>query len=278
MVKKNELKGANKVTQSHSLVEALHKATPLSLQESRIVLTAISTIQPRDTIFDSQRIPVRDLLKLFNLGETNHKVIEKACDELITKGVKIKDGKGWTNFPWFQKIKYHHGEGVVEFQFPNDLKPYLLELKKEKGFTSYKLENILQLSSPYSHRIYELCFKWQRAGGQEFELEHLKELVGATQKSYKVYGSFKQRVLIPAIQDVNKKTDITIDFEEIKESRKVVGIRFSVQPRKKEGLAEQTPKKSENGETNGVEQPQLPQRSKKPDFDPVEEFANFIKN
>lgn len=230
-----EIKGKNRVTQNHALVEALRDVHPLSLQESRIVLTAISTLQPSDTVFDSQRISVQDFLKLCDMPGTSHKVIKKACDSLFGKGVRImdEDGKGFTNYPWFQKIKYIPNEGVVEFQFPNDLHSFLLELKKEEGFTSYRLENILQLSSAYIQRIYEICFKWKHAGSCEYELQNLKDLIGAVEKSYGIYGSFKQRILNPAVEEINKKTDIKIDFEEIKQGRKVVSINFLIESKDK---------------------------------------------
>lgn len=244
-----EIKGENKVTQGNALVEALRDATPLSLQESRIVLTAISTLQPTDTVFDSQRISVQDLLKLFGITEKNHKLIEKACDSLFGKGIKIREGKSWTSYPWFQKIKYIHNEGVVEFQFPNDLQRYLLDLKKE--FTSYSLEHILRLSSPYYQRIYELCFKWEHAGSCQFELQHLKNMIGAVKKTYDSYGPFKQKILIPAIDEINEKTDIKIDFEEIKKGRKVESIRFYIKlksakksPKKDKEYSYKPPKKS----------------------------------
>ena len=247
-----EVKGENRVTQSHELVEALRDATPLTLQESRIVLTAISTLQPTDSVFDSQRIAVQDLLRLFNITDKNHKIIEKACESLFGKGVKIRQPEGrWIGYPWFQKIDYIPKEGYVEFQFPNDLQRYLLELKKEEGFTSYRLEHILRLSSPYYQRIYEICFKWKNAGSCQYDLQHLKNLIGAIKKTYNSYGPFKQKVLIPAVLEINEKTNIKIDFEEIKEGRKVVAIKFFVneknpkpKPQKNESRMGFKPRKS----------------------------------
>ena len=53
------------------------------------------------------------------------------------------------------------------------------------------------------------------------ELMHLL----AVPKSYS-YGRFKKYILIPAQQSLEEHTDISFSFEEIKESRKVVQLRF----------------------------------------------------
>lgn len=227
---KKTVKGEYKVSQHHALIESYHIVNPLKLQHYRIILTAISTIQQGDTEFHTYKIAVKELLKLFNITDKNHTLIEKACEELVGKGIKIKDEKGWTMYPWFQKIRYYKNEGVIEFEFPNDLKPYLLELKKKEGFTSYRLENVLRLSSVYSQRIYEICYKWKKAGECEFNIDHFKKMIGATQDSYKkAFGSLKQRVLLPAMEEINEKTDIEISFKEIKTARKVTDIKFYIE-------------------------------------------------
>lgn len=229
------IKSGNRVTQAHGLLEGYHRSSPLTLQESRIVLAAMSTVEPQDTVFDSQFIHVKDLLTLFNITPKNHNLIGVACKKLIGKHVEIDEGIEGEDpalFPWFQKIKYYKKQGIVEFQFPNDLKPYLLQLKKQEGFTSYKLEYILQLGSPYSHRIYEISCKWRNAGVREFELEELKQIIGAVKKSYDNYGSFKQKVLNPSLKEINEKTDIDISFEEVKTGRKVTSIIFFIKSKK----------------------------------------------
>ncbi|WP_176547944.1 replication initiation protein [Priestia aryabhattai] len=268
---KKTIKGEYKVTQHHALIESYHIVNPLKLQHYRIILTAISTIQTTDTEFHTYTIAVKELLKIFNITDKNHALIEKACEELVGKGIKIKDEKGWTMYPWFQKIRYYKKEGVIEFQFPNDLKPYLLQLKKKEGLTSYRLENILRLSSVYTQRIYEICFKWKKAGKCQFDIDHFKKMIGATQESYsKAFGSLKQRVLLPAVEEINEKTDIEISFKEIKTARKVTDIEFYIKENEKNSKKEVQPKVEE------TEDDVILEATKK--NTPKEDFERFIKD
>ncbi|MDQ9761357.1 replication initiation protein, partial [Acinetobacter baumannii] len=48
---------------------------------------------------------------------------------------------------------YDNKHGILTLEFSEVLRPYLLELKGL--FTSYRLDNALNLSSKYSIRIYE---------------------------------------------------------------------------------------------------------------------------
>ena len=115
----------------------------------------------------------------------------------------------------------------MNFHFDSKLKPYLLQLKNQ--FTSYKLSNILSLKSTYSIRLYELMKKWQHLGHWECSVDDLRGFLGAKSvKSYSVYGNFKNRVLLPALEELNEKTDVQISFKEIKKGRSVERIEFTI--------------------------------------------------
>ena len=56
-------------------------------------------------------------------------------------------------------------------------------------------------------------------------------------ENYDRYPDFRRNVLEPAKNEINKFTDIKIEWEEIKEGRKVVRINFYMLNKKKEDLA-----------------------------------------
>ena len=106
------------------------------------------------------------------------------------------------------------------------LRPYLLELKRE--FTSYKLENVVQLKSTYAIRIYELLKQYEKIQERTFLFKDLRKLLGA-EDIYPAYGNFKQRVLMPAQKELKAKTDISFKLEEIKSGRRVTKIKFIIE-------------------------------------------------
>jgi len=216
------------VTQKNELVEA-HHIDPLSVSEQKVVLTMISMIEPADDDLKTYLLNVRDFAEMVGLkGESTYSEIKKISKTLVSKVIEIPIGKkDWLVATWASSVRYRSNEGTVEFSFDPKLKPYLLQLKNQ--FTSYKLSNILNLKSTYSIRMYELMKKWQHLGRWECSVDDLRGILGAKYiKSYSVYGNFKNRVLSPAIVELNEKTDVQIGFNEIKKGRSVERIEFTI--------------------------------------------------
>ncbi|KHN86492.1 Replication protein, partial [Toxocara canis] len=119
----------------------------------------------------------------------------------------------------------------LSLEFSDTLRPYLLELKG--FFTSYRLDNALSLSSKYSIRIYEKlkCNEFKKSF--IWSVENIKEDLILKQKSYKLYSNVKQKIILIAIDDINKNTDIKVRFEEIKTGRKITAIKFYIKENSK---------------------------------------------
>lgn len=231
------------VTQKNELVEA-HHIDPLSVNEQKVVLTMISMIEPADDDFKTYLLSVKDFAEMVGLkGESTYSEIKKISKTLVSKVIEIPIGKkDWLVATWASSVRYRSSEGTVEFSFDSKLKPYLLQLKNQ--FTSYKLTNILSLKSSYSIRLYELMKKWQHLGRWECSIEELRGILGAKLvKSYLVYGNFKNRVLLPALVELNDKTDVQISFSEIKKGRKVERIEFTIRQAPEKEIKLPEPKK-----------------------------------
>ncbi|MDJ0333529.1 replication initiation protein [Planococcus sp. S3-L1] len=235
------------VTQSNSLVDARYHE-PLSARQQKIVLSVVSKIQIDDEDFKIYEVRIRDFHEMLGLeGEPKYTEMKKITEELLKKSLEITREKGrLLQVNWFSSIEYFEHEGRIEFSFDPKLKPYLLDLKK--AYTSYRLSNILSLSSASSIRLYELMKKWEYLGKWEITIEKLKDRLGVKQQSYNVYGNFKNRIIVPSINELNEKTDIQINFKEIKKGRKVIGFEFTIRhsPEKEIKLSMSEKKEAEN--------------------------------
>lgn len=229
------------VTQGNSLIEARQKM-PLTVREQKLILVMVSMIEPSDDDFKDYEISIRDFHKLLGLeGREHYTEMKNMMQSLLSKVVEIPTEKGWTMTHWVSTATYIKGEGKLQLRFAAELKPYLLQLKN--AFTSYKLNAILPLKSVYSIRLYELLKKWQQVQKWSCTVEELRGKLGALNKSYDVYGNFKNRVLDPSVTDLNNQTDLLIEFNEVKKGRKVVQIEFIIKrnPKSKLGTPADVP-------------------------------------
>jgi hypothetical protein len=112
------------------------------------------------------------------------------------------------------------------------LRPYLLELRQK--YLVYDIRNVLRLTSVYSVRIYELLKQYEKIGRRSFDIENLKQILGILPEEYKLYGHFKDKVILKAQADLLAETDILFDYEEKKEGKKVVSITFFIRANRPE--------------------------------------------
>jgi plasmid replication initiation protein len=89
----------------------------------------------------------------------------------------------------------------------------------------------MQFKSIHAIRIYELLKQYQDIGERTLTIDEIKECCGVKDK-LKQYIHFEQRLLLIAQREINEKSDIHIEFERIKPSRKIEGIKFIISKNK----------------------------------------------
>ena len=108
------------------------------------------------------------------------------------------------------------------------MKPYLLQLKK--NFTSYELIFTLRFRSKYTTRLFELIssihYRTLEAYTRQYTIDELRRLMGA--ENYKTWQSFKERALIPAVNEINRYSDKNLEYSVIKQGRSVIGLELTV--------------------------------------------------
>lgn len=214
------------VVKSNKLVEARQR---LSIQEQRIILLLISKIRPEDVNFLWYKFQIRDFARFIGI-ETSRGIyvdVRKAVRKMMKRLVTI-DRKGENmDLHWIESAAYGE-KGFVKIRLNQDLKPYLLRLTTH--FTKYYIGYVLHLRSTYSIRIYELLKRFENLREVSFEVDRLKHVLGVSEDEYKLYGHFKNKVILVAQRELLEKTDIAFTFEETKTGKKITGIRFVIVP------------------------------------------------
>lgn len=222
----SHIKGTGIVTKSNILIETKYK---LTTSEQKVLLTLASMIQKEDSEFKSYTLSISDFSNLLGVSCNNkYTELKKITAGLMSKNLEIDSEDKFIQTPWLSHVIYHKKKGLIEMRFASDLKPFFLELKK--NFTSYRLANIAKLKRSHSIRMYELLKQYQKIGKRIFDYFALLEHLGVENSTYvDHFGSFKARVLKPIQKELEQKTDIKFEFEEIKVARKVVSLQFTIQ-------------------------------------------------
>ena len=201
----------------------------LSIQEQRTVLYAISKIQPTDTYLKEYTFEIKDFYNVIgwsNQSYTEFKAMLKA----------LSDKSWWITLPtgeeslvrWFTTARSNKRSGKVTLEFHKDMMPYLVQLAQGTDFyTKYQLQYVLPMSSQYSPRLYEILKSYQYNNRQWFfDIDELKHLLDC--ESYTNFNDFKRRALDPAVEEINKYTDIAICYSVTKNGRKVIKVNFQL--------------------------------------------------
>lgn len=73
-----------------------------------------------------------------------------------------------------------------------------------------------------------LCHKINQRLRELATFNHPVRHAGVSEEQYAKFSDFKRRVIVPAVKEINQKSDIdVVSWEALRKGRKVTGIRFS---------------------------------------------------
>jgi plasmid replication initiation protein len=219
------------VVKSNALINAMFD---LSLQGNRFLAFAISLLDRSQTPEIGKavelEIPVMEFAETFNLDKKSaYREIEILADQMQRKIITLQPDQSLTGrrvkVGIITKQEYLDGEGRVWLRFDEDLVPHLLGLKAQ--FTKYRIKDVYQFKSSHSWRLYELLKQYKQIGKREFEVDELKRKMYIDDK-YTLISNLKKWVINPAVEDINKTSDIIVDYSQKKRGRKIVGFIFII--------------------------------------------------
>lgn len=230
---------ANYVVQKdHELVRmAINKFTHKQNQLMAILLGKY--VHTKDKYCIDAEVSIDEFRQLMDLksdGVKNYKRIKDAVEsfaENSSVGIyTVENGKTkWVWRPYFAEITLD--ETTVKFKWNPAMYPDLLEFKNQ--WTGYLANDYLKLSSVYSQNLYEQMKSYQnmpRIPQITFTIDDLHRIMQTEKKkTYKNFNSFKHLVIARAIDDINEKTDIFVEFETVKDKkdkRKAIGLAFTI--------------------------------------------------
>ncbi len=203
----------------------------LTQTEHRIVYFAILTGQQNGTPFEPVTVSVQEFKEVCALsGNSTYSNLKNITKNLIERSVEVvyKDEKGkhLLQSSWVTDFTYHEKEGTITIT-PNK-KLQMFFNNKVKPFSTTEFYYLVKFTCQYSERLYELLKSLDFKSIVDFSIAELREKL-AVKNKYPNYADFLKRVLSPAIEDINKFTDLDIDFREQRgDYNKVTTVVFSL--------------------------------------------------
>ncbi len=183
---------------------------------------------------EEQTISVTFLMDYLGYSDyKNQKRLKKLLEEMVWQKVKFnllgKDGKkiwGVTTPLSFCRI----AGDVCEYGFSKPLREVYSD---PRLFSKIKLGIQNRFTSKYALFLYELFFDYLGIRQTpEIPLEKFRELVGLEKHEYKAFNDLNKRILKPALNEINKYTDIFVEVEKIKIGRKISFLKFFISKNK----------------------------------------------
>lgn len=212
------------ISKANSFVEASYA---MSLDEMRVLSLTLGVFDPL-TPTRNFEFTVADFCEHF--PDVNPKrayeQVERAIKRLSTRWMTLEDNGTYKKEVAFVTDRtYFKKEGRFEIVIHEKLMPYIANLKNR--YTTYQLVNIGAFASTHTIRLYELLTQYKKIGEREINLMQLKDWLQISEK-YSVYANFRRRVLEPAIQEINDKSDLLVKFEPVSKGRQIIGLIFSI--------------------------------------------------
>lgn len=217
------------VHKANNFVQASYSMT---LDEMRILSLTLGVFNPKNPSKRGFDFTVAEFCKHF--PEVNPDIaytqVRNAVLKISKRWVTLVDNEHeLTEVALIHKRSYFKKEGRFYIEFHDELIPYISEL--HDNYTKYQLVNIGAFSSTHSIRLYELCSQYRDTGWRQTSVDELKDWLQVSDK-YDRYNNFSQRVLTPAIDEINAKSDLLVSVEPIKRGRSIVSLKFTIKSKK----------------------------------------------
>lgn len=201
---------------------------------------------------------ISNLKQACNLASSDNAIIKeqlKALTKIVMEFNYLDKDKGkiWEIAPLLAGCKISYGTGLIEFAFS----PFLLNrILHPEMYAPLNIILIAGLKCSYAVVLYEFLRDYLTAPAiPVLTIESFRNLLGIDDNKYKFFPSFKRTVLIPAVEEINLKTDISCRYELIKETgvrNKYSHIRFFVNKKTGNLTYEKNPElKQERSDLNG---------------------------
>jgi Initiator Replication protein len=215
---------------------AVHINNPLTLAERKLANALLQAAYRNLLQENVHQISLKDLLPVigWDNSENVSKQLIESIESLVTISIEWnilgRDRKrkwGVSTFLASAEVK----DGTLYYEYSTPLREWLA---KPNVYTTLNLEYQKKLSSKYTISLWELCSEildTQRETEpiiSEIEINKLKKVIGASEKTYEEFKYFYSKLIKPSIKEINEITDLQVEIQKKRTGRKITDITFII--------------------------------------------------
>ena len=217
---RNQANISNQITESKN---------NLTKEQLKIFYQCVTLINPiKDKNFNYYAISVKDFCDKLGFNKSNRTWLISELRKMLRQTFEIESSDGdYIGYTIFSSLRYRQAEQQIDIRFNNDMMPFLLALK-DKFTRIDQVKYINQFNSKYAIRFYALLKDYRKMNYRDFEIDTLTKIF-LLPKSYTTsYTRLYSKVIKPAIDEINKYSDLWIKEPKIikKQGKKVIEFRL----------------------------------------------------
>lgn len=213
-------------------VAMIQVSNDISLLQRKLSNILLQNAFEELTLLDKHSIPLRRLCDLAGFNSNNLEYLQEALRGLarttmewniVQDDGKLKKSWGIASVLANCEIK----DSICTYSYGGVLSE---KLRNPEFFTRIDLSVQQRFNSAYALSLYENCLRYADIGlSAWFSVDLLKKLLGAhNQAKYVEFKKFTDRILKPAMAEVNSVSDIVIEPSYRRENRKIIAIQFKI--------------------------------------------------
>lgn len=200
----------------------------LSVNEARLLILGLNILRNSSDGCSYVRIKANDLVNIFGGNKGYYSELDRVCRRLCQKQILVND----TLCNIFSYLRFSAEDNGLYMQFNPEILSNLLEEYRENAS-----QEVFNLNSMYAIKILELFsyyLKKPEAQGKKvirlfISIDDLKAYLGVPNtNTYQQVTNLKNKVLNHPIMDINNNVHYKINYQVIKNGRKVTAFLFTM--------------------------------------------------
>lgn len=223
-----------KIVEHNMLIKS---RTNVTFNQFRLILLAISNIKINDDHFEMNVWKATDLAKVLNIPKENcYREVKNAVRDLTMKAVfifipELNKEKG---FPWLSISEYEEGKGLVGFKLNYELKPYLLNLKKNFTIFGNEILTCFKTQNTLAFFMYAVSLLKKQTSFTHNETEGVSFFINIDDLKHQFFlkNNYRTNNIVPMVlrpikEEIESRVPYKLNYKAIRKGKVIIGYEFS---------------------------------------------------